>query len=76
MTGFILVHGSCYGAWSWRDASLAPTVDRIARAIDLAGHGANPSPRTDVNERPAPDFLFFLGSRGLPLLPTGIAGLF
>ncbi|WP_425044599.1 alpha/beta fold hydrolase [Primorskyibacter sp. S87] len=40
MADFLLVHGSCHGAWCWRD--LIPALEaagHTARAIDLPGHG-------------------------------------
>ena len=46
---FLLIHGSCHGAWCWRD--LLPRLrDRghAARAIDLPGHGQDPTPLGDV----------------------------
>ncbi|MBM1222197.1 alpha/beta fold hydrolase [Ponticoccus sp. SC2-23] len=49
MTDFLLVHGSCHGAWCWRDT--LPAVEALghkARAIDLPSHGADPTPAADV----------------------------
>jgi len=40
MADILLVHGSCHGAWCWRD--LIPALQaqgHTARAIDLPGHG-------------------------------------
>ncbi len=45
MARFLLVHGSCHGAWCWRD--LIPALEALgheARAIDLPAHGADPVP--------------------------------
>ena len=42
MADFLLIHGSCHGAWCWRD--MLPrlnTGDHTARAIDLPGAGQN-----------------------------------
>ncbi|WP_424985598.1 alpha/beta fold hydrolase [Microbulbifer sp. S227A] len=42
---FLLVHGSCHGAWCWRD--LIPQLNargHAARAIDLPGHGNDTTP--------------------------------
>jgi len=40
MADFLLVHGSCHGAWCWRDLIPALTArGHTARAIDLPGHG-------------------------------------
>ncbi|NOC84478.1 alpha/beta fold hydrolase [Ruegeria sp. HKCCD6428] len=49
MTSFLLVHGSCHGAWCWRD--LIPALEALghtARAIDMPSHGADPTPVADV----------------------------
>lgn len=49
MSEILLVHGSCHGAWCWRD--VIPALERLGhdvRAIDLPGHGANPCPIEEV----------------------------
>ena len=49
MPDILLVHGSCHGAWAFRD--LAPALQDLgytARAIDLPGHGNNPHPIADI----------------------------
>jgi pimeloyl-ACP methyl ester carboxylesterase len=49
MEEFLLIHGSCHGAWCWRDA--IPELQsrgHTARAIDLPGHGEDPTPVNDV----------------------------
>ena len=49
MADFLLVHGSCHGAWCWRD--LIPALaarGHTARAIDLPGHGGDKTPYTEV----------------------------
>ncbi|WP_420586336.1 alpha/beta fold hydrolase [Ruegeria sp.] len=49
MADFLLVHGSCHGAWCWRD--LIPAVEALghtARAIDLPSHGSDPTPIANV----------------------------
>lgn len=45
MADFLLIHGSCHGAWCWRDV-LEPlrAAGHGARAIDLPGHGDDPTP--------------------------------
>jgi pimeloyl-ACP methyl ester carboxylesterase len=49
MSRFVLVHGAWHGAWCWEQV-----VPRLAarghdaRAIDLPGHGADPTPPGDV----------------------------
>ncbi|MES0825874.1 alpha/beta fold hydrolase [Ruegeria sp. SCP11] len=49
MADFLLVHGSCHGAWCWRD--LIPALGALghtARAIDMPSHGSDPTPIADV----------------------------
>ncbi len=49
MADFLLIHGSCHGAWCWRD--VIPELQsrgHTARAIDLPGHGADPTPIADI----------------------------
>lgn len=49
MADFLLVHGSCHGAWCWRD--LIPELAALghtARAIDMPSHGADPTPVSEV----------------------------
>ncbi|MDA7964650.1 alpha/beta fold hydrolase [Ruegeria sp.] len=49
MADILLIHGSCHGAWCWRD--LIPALEGLghtARAIDLPSHGADPTPIADV----------------------------
>jgi len=45
----LLIHGSCHGAWCWRD--LMPVLARMGhevRAIDLPGNGEDRTPLADV----------------------------
>ena len=45
MSEFLLIHGSCHGAWCWRDVIPAlQGLGHSARAIDLPGHGENACP--------------------------------
>lgn len=45
MAEFLLVHGSCHGAWCWRDLIPAlAALGHVARAIDLPAHGADRTP--------------------------------
>lgn len=45
----LLIHGSCHGAWCWRDVLPELAARGIsARAIDLPGHGADTTPLADV----------------------------
>lgn len=49
MARFLLIHGSCHGAWCWRD--VLPFLNRDgheARAIDLPSHGADSTPAAEV----------------------------
>ena len=49
MARFLLIHGSCHGAWCWRD--LIPALDDLghtARAIDLPAHGGDGTPAADA----------------------------
>lgn len=44
---YILVHGSCHGAWCWRD--VVPLLDgHDVVAIDLPSHGPDTTPIADV----------------------------
>lgn len=45
MPPILLIHGSCHGAWCWRD--VLPHLPG-ATAIDLPGHGADKTPIADV----------------------------
>jgi pimeloyl-ACP methyl ester carboxylesterase len=49
MSDFLLIHGSCHGAWCWDD--LIPHLSAAghsARAIDLPSHGRDTTPAGDV----------------------------
>lgn len=49
MADFLLIHGSCHGAWCWRD--LLPRLrahGHYARAIDLPGAGDDQTPLAEV----------------------------
>jgi len=49
MSDILLVHGSCHGAWCWRD--LLPELRALGhapRAIDLPGHGDDLTPVSEV----------------------------
>ncbi|GGL51355.1 alpha/beta fold hydrolase [Wenxinia marina] len=49
MASFLLVHGSCHGAWCWEETVPAlAALGHAARAIDLPGHGADPTPPEGV----------------------------
>ena len=45
----LLIHGSCHGAWCWRD--LIPALQALGhapRAIDLPGHGVDKTPVGEI----------------------------
>lgn len=45
MARFLLIHGSCHGAWCWRDVlPLLRAAGHEARAIDLPSHGDDTTP--------------------------------
>lgn len=45
MATFLLIHGSCHGAWCWqRLTPLLEAQGHQVRAIDLPAHGADPTP--------------------------------
>lgn len=47
MARLLLVHGSCHGAWCWRDVLPAlAALGHEARAIDLPAHGEDRTPAT------------------------------
>ena len=49
MAHFLLIHGSCHGAWCWRDTIPAlEALGHTAQAIDLPGHGQDQTPRDGV----------------------------
>lgn len=49
MSEFLLIHGSCHGAWCWRDVIPAlADLGHTARAIDLPSHGTDKTPVNDV----------------------------
>ncbi|MGH1356438.1 MAG: alpha/beta fold hydrolase [Thalassovita sp.] len=49
MANILLVHGAAHGAWCWRDVIPALTeLGHTAQAIDLPGHGDDPTPYTQV----------------------------
>ena len=50
MADILLIHGSCHGAWCWRDALPAlKALGHEARAIDLPSHGADSTPVNEVS---------------------------
>ncbi|MBJ3762433.1 alpha/beta fold hydrolase [Maribius pontilimi] len=49
MSELLLIHGSCHGAWCWRDVlAELDAMGQPARAIDLPGHGDDATPRAGI----------------------------
>lgn len=51
MSDFLLVHGSCHGAWCWQDT--IREIGRLghqARAIDLPDHGTGPGAQVTLDD--------------------------
>lgn len=49
MAEFLLIHGSCHGAWCWRDVIPAlASLGHHARAIDLPAHGQDATPAAEA----------------------------
>ncbi|WP_439154831.1 alpha/beta fold hydrolase [Yoonia sp.] len=49
MSDFLLIHGSCHGAWCWDDViAHLRAAGHTARAIDLPSHGSDTTPPGDV----------------------------
>lgn len=49
MSEFLLIHGSCHGAWCWhRVIPALEALGHTARAIDLPGHGRDRTPADQV----------------------------
>ena len=49
MAAFLLIHGSCHGAWCWRDLIPAlAALGHTARAIDLPAHGEDRTPAAEA----------------------------
>lgn len=49
MARFLLIHGSCHGAWCWRDVlPLLRKQGHDSQAIDLPSHGDDTTPLADV----------------------------
>ncbi|WP_318527816.1 alpha/beta fold hydrolase [Albidovulum litorale] len=49
MGRFLLIHGSCHGAWCWRDVIPAlQALGHEARAIDLPAHGDDLTPAAEA----------------------------
>lgn len=75
----LLVHGSCHGAWCWRDVIPALEARGVdARAIDLPGHGADTTPLAEVTlagyARAITDAARALHDGPVPVLGHSMAG--
>lgn len=50
MAEFLLIHGASHGAWCWdRVIPVLADLGHTAKAIDLPGHGADTTPRSEVS---------------------------
>lgn len=75
MAEFLLIHGSCHGAWCWRD--VLPLLNRgghSARAIDLPSHGEDTTPIKDVTLDLYVDAILSEIDRPLVLVGHSMAG--
>ncbi len=49
MSDILLVHGSCHGAWCWRDTIPAlEALGHAPRAMNMPSHGGDPTPLSEV----------------------------
>jgi pimeloyl-ACP methyl ester carboxylesterase len=49
MADFLLIHGTCHGAWCWRDMEAPLTaLGHTVRSIDMPGHGGDTTPNDEV----------------------------
>ncbi|MBN2906431.1 MAG: alpha/beta fold hydrolase [Rhodobacteraceae bacterium] len=70
MAEFLFIHGSCHGAWCWRDVlPILTATGHGARAIDLPGAGADPTPPQDVTLETYRDAV--LGAIDAPVILVG-----
>ena len=75
MAEILLVHGSCHGAWCWRDT--LPALERLghtARAIDLPSHGDDPTPAAEVTLDLYAEAIAAAASPGTVLVAHSMAG--
>jgi len=75
MSDFLLIHGSCHGAWCWRD--LIPALQALghnARAIDLPGNGDDTTPLDQVTLDSTRDAILDALTPGTLLLGHSWAG--
>ena len=80
MRHFLLVHGGSHGSWCWQDL-IAELQARgaSASAMDLPGHGDDPTPRRSVNRqaylRAVEDRIDSIESGHLTLVGHSLAGI-
>ena len=75
MADFLLIHGSCHGAWCWRD--LIPELTALghkARAIDLPGHGGDLTPISEITLRSYADAILAAIRAPVVLVGHSMAG--
>ena len=76
MSEVLLIHGSCHGAWCWRDVIPAlECLGHTARAIDLPGHGENPCPIKDITLEAYADAIIAALDRPAILVGHSMAGI-
>ena len=75
MADFLLIHGSCHGAWCWRD--LIPELAALghtARAIDLPGHGGDLTPIPEITLQSYADAILAAIRKPVVLVGHSMAG--
>lgn len=75
MADFLLIHGSCHGAWCWRD--LIPALDALGhsvRAIDLPGHGGDLTPIPQITLQAYTDAILAAIDTPVTLVGHSMAG--
>ena len=75
MADFLLIHGSCHGAWCWRD--LIPELTALghsARAIDLPSHGGDLTPVAEITLQSYADAILAAIKRPVTLVGHSMAG--
>jgi len=80
MSNYLLIHGSQHGAWCWeKTIALLKKNGHRAFAIDLPGHGADRTPRTDVGpaayRQAVVDWVLTHDLRDLVIVGHSLAGL-
>lgn len=75
MAAFLLVHGSCHGAWCWRDVIPALTgLGHSARAVDLPAHGEDRTPAAAATLDLYADAILAAADCGVTLVGHSAAG--